>query len=88
MGQADVTRRSLADLQACGDSYNEFRKAQEETGHYPSRYNLNNPTTRVPVTARPEDIHIVVAGGRNYFAAVLPGWGTFGGLAVTRQIKR
>ncbi len=81
-------RRSLADLQACGDSYNEFRKAQEDTGHYPKRYNLNNPTTRVPVTARPEDIHIIVAGGRNYFAAVLPGWGTFGGLAVTRPVKR
>jgi hypothetical protein len=33
-------------------------------------------------------IHIVVAGGRSYFAAVLPGWGGFGGFAVTREIRR
>ena len=47
----------------------------------------DNPTTRLPVTARPEDIHMLVAGGRSYFAAVLPGWGGFGGFAVTRQIE-
>jgi hypothetical protein len=29
----------------------------------------------------------VVAGGRSYFAAVLPGWGGFGGHAVTRPIR-
>jgi len=29
-----------------------------------------------------------VAGGRSYFAAVLPGWGGFGGFAVTRAIRR
>lgn len=80
-------RRDLAELRACGDSYNEFRQAQEDTGHYPHRYNLSSPATRVPVTVRPEDIHIIVAGGRNYFAAVLPGWGTFGGLAVTKPIR-
>ena len=42
---------------------------------------------RLPVTATPDDIHIVVAGGRSYFAAVLPGWGGFGGFAVTRRIE-
>ena len=59
-----------------------------DAGRYPRRYDLDNPTTRVPITARPEDIHIVVAGGRSYFAAVLPGWGGFGGFAVTRMIRR
>ena len=52
------------------------------------RYDLDNPTTRLPVTPTPEDVHIVVAGGRSYFAAVLPGWGGFGGFAVTRPIRR
>jgi hypothetical protein len=28
-----------------------------------------------------------VAGGRSYFAAVLPGWGGFGGFAVTKRIE-
>ena len=61
---------------------------ERDAGRYPARYDLDNPTTRVPVTARADDIHIVVAGGRSYFAAVLPGWGGFGGFAVTRVIRR
>lgn len=42
----------------------------------------------VPLTARPEDIHLMVAGGDTYFAAVCPGWGGLGGFAVTKEIKR
>jgi hypothetical protein len=81
-------RRSVRDVRACGAVHDQFRKMEIDAGRYPPRYDLDNPTTRVPVTARPEDIHIVVAGGRSYFAAVLPGWGGFGGFAVTRPIRR
>src|SRR6266480_4901108 len=82
------TRRTLADVRACGAVHEQFRKMERDAGRYPHRYDLDNPTTRLPVTARPEDIHIIVAGGRSYFAAVLPGWGGFGGFAVTRPIRR
>jgi hypothetical protein len=81
-------RRSIGDVRACGIVHEQFRKMEQDAGRYPLRYDLVNPTTRVPVTRDPEDIHIVVAGGRSYFAAVLPGWGGFGGHAVTRQIRR
>jgi hypothetical protein len=81
-------RRSIGDVRACGVVHEQFRKMEQDAGRYPLRYDLVNPTTRVPVTRDPEDIHIVVAGGRSYFAAVLPGWGGFGGHAVTRQIRR
>jgi hypothetical protein len=81
-------RRTLRDVRACGVVHDQFRKMEIDAGRYPFRYDLDNPTTRVPITARPEDIHIVVAGGRSYFAAVLPGWGGFGGFAVTREIRR
>ncbi len=81
-------RRSLSDIKACGIVHQQFRNAQQETGRYPFRYNLDNPTTMVPVTQKPEDIHIIVAGGRTYFAAVLPGWGSFGGYAATVPIRQ
>jgi hypothetical protein len=81
-------RRSVRDVRACGVVHDQFRKMEIDAGRYPPRYDLENPTTRVPVTARPEDIHVVVAGGRSYFAAVLPGWGGFGGFAVTRPVRR
>jgi hypothetical protein len=81
-------RRPIADVRACGVVHEQFRRMERDAGRYPLRYDLDNPTTRLPVTATPEDIHIVVAGGRSYFASVLPGWGGFGGFAVTRQIRR
>jgi hypothetical protein len=81
-------RRKLSDVQACGVVHEQFRKAQQEVGRYPSRYDVKSPKTMVPVTGSPQDIHIVVAGGRTYFAAVLPGWGSFGGYAATAQIRR
>jgi hypothetical protein len=80
-------RRRLADVRACGVVHEQFRRMERDAGRYPARYDVDNPTTRLPVTPTPEDIHIVVAGGRSYFAAVLPGWGGFGGFAVTRRIE-
>lgn len=47
----------------------------------------SNPAALVPVVPTPEDIHVVVAGGRTYFAANCPGWGPFGGYAVTRPVR-
>jgi hypothetical protein len=81
-------RRPIEQVRACGVVHEQFRKMERDAGRYPLRYDLDNPTTRVPVSAEPDDIHIVVAGGRSYFAAVLPGWGGFGGFAVTRPIRR
>ncbi|MBI4608707.1 MAG: hypothetical protein HY726_06860 [Candidatus Rokubacteria bacterium] len=81
-------RRSVRDVRACGLVHEQFRKMERDAGRYPLRYDLDNPDTMIPVTARPEDLHLIVAGGRSYFAAVLPGWGGFGGYAVTRQIRR
>jgi hypothetical protein len=46
----------------------------------------DDPDADVPVTPSPGDIHVVVAGGNSYFAAVLPGWGFLGGFAVTRPV--
>ena len=80
--------RPIGDVRACGVVHEQFRKMEQDAGRYPLRYDLVNPTTRVPVTREPKDIHMVVAGGRSYFASVLPGWGGFGGFAVTRQIRR
>jgi hypothetical protein len=65
------------------------RAAWEETyarQWYPPEVNLDDDESLVPVTARPEDIHVLVAGGEGRFTAVCPGWGSFGGLAVTRPI--
>jgi hypothetical protein len=81
-------RRSAAEVRACGEVHEQFRRMEREAGRYPPRYDMGDPATRLPITPTPDDIHIVVAGGRSYFAAVLPGWGGFGGFAVTRPIRR
>jgi len=80
-------RRPLAEvLQAVVAHREPVRNAQIESGRWARRYDVRNPKTLVPPTERPEDIHIAVAGGRTYFAAVLPGWGSFGGYATAAQI--
>ena len=75
-------------VRACGAVHDRMRETLQDTGRILARQYAENRTTRVPVTSKPEDIHIVVAGGRSYWAAVLPGWGSFGGYAATVQIKR
>jgi len=82
-------RRTVDELKHTGIHLENVREAQVQAGRLLSRYSLNGPgpKARIPVTDRPEDIHIVVAGGRTYFAAVLPGWGVFGGYAVTRPVR-
>jgi hypothetical protein len=82
-------RRPLSEvLQSVVAHREPVRNAQIEAGRLSFRYNVRNSKTLVPPTQKPEDIHIVVAGGRSYFAAVLPGWGAFGGYAVTAPIRR
>lgn len=54
---------------------------------WPKWVDIENPNFLVPVTARPEDIHLMVAGGDTYFAAVCPGWGGLGGFAVTKEVN-
>jgi len=83
----EQARRSAGEIARCGAMLEEIGKMERDAGRFPRRYNVASPETLIPATHEPEDIHIVVAGGRSYFAAVLPGWG-FGGIAVTRQIRR
>jgi hypothetical protein len=54
---------------------------------YPPDVDLADEDALVPMARRPEDIHVVVAGGEGRFTAVCPGWGSFGGLAVTRPLR-
>jgi hypothetical protein len=81
-------RRSAAHIKACGVFHENMRTALIEQKRTHARYQVTAPNSRVPVTDRPKDIHIVVAGGRTYFAAVLPGWGSYGGYASTMPIRR
>ena len=80
-------RRTAAELKGGGVLHENMRRAQQDAGRMLKRYTLEDPHARIPVTDRPEDIHILVAGGQTYFAAVLPGWGAYGGYAVTRTIR-
>ena len=54
---------------------------------WPKWVERENDNFLVPITAKPEDIHLIVAGGDTYFAAICPGWGGLGGFAVTKEIK-
>ena len=54
---------------------------------WPSWVEKDNDDYRVPIAERPRNIHIVVAGGETYFAAICPGWGGLGGFAVTKEIQ-
>ena len=81
-------RRTYEEVKALGVFHENMRQAQADAGRMLSRHHVHSPKATVPVTDRPEDIHIVVAGGRTYFAAVCPGWGSYGGYAVTAPIRR
>lgn len=56
-------------------------------GDCPPWANWDNPDCLMPITLRPEDILIVVAGGRSYYASALPGWRNNGGLAVSKEAR-
>ena len=41
-------RRPIGDVRACGVVHEQFRKMERDAGRYPLRYDLDNPTTRMP----------------------------------------
>lgn len=54
---------------------------------WPPWVNRDDPRALAPMTKRPEDIHVLVAGGYGRSCAICPGWGEFGGFAVTREVR-
>ncbi|MBI3744268.1 MAG: hypothetical protein HY261_08305 [Chloroflexi bacterium] len=60
---------------------------EEQVRKHAPWINFDDPEQDVPITLSPDDIHIVVAGGRSYFAACCPGWGYYGGNAITREVR-
>ncbi len=71
-------RRRIGDLLAPGlPPYN----------WWPAWVDAGDPDTLVPVTERPEDIHVVVTGAESIpWMAVCAGWGNLGGHAVSRAL--
>lgn len=53
---------------------------------WPKWIDRSDPNTLVPITATPEDIHIIVSGGQGTWSVVCHGWG-LGGRAVTKEVK-
>jgi hypothetical protein len=80
--------RTIGEIERCGEHRNTVRRSQVEQKRTPFWFGVNLPDAKLPLANTPDDIHIVVAGGRTYFGAVCPGWGCLGGYAVTRPIKQ
>lgn len=53
---------------------------------WPKWLDRSDPNTLLPITATPDDIHVICAGGRGAWSAICEGWG-LGGRAVTKEIK-
>lgn len=83
----DNARRTVTEINGTGAFRSGVRKMLVEQRRNPLRFGVDGATARIPLTNSPQDIHIVVAGGRTYFAAVCPGWGAHGGFAATAQIS-
>lgn len=79
-------RRRLGDIRVDAEG----RPSLDAAAHYdwwPDWVDQGDAETRVPVTARPEAIHLVVAGADSIpCAAVCPSWGHLGGFAMTRAL--
>lgn len=54
---------------------------------WPKWMDTSNEGQMIPLTEKPEDIHIIVSGGEGSFSMCCPGWGIMGGLAVTKEIR-
>ena len=54
---------------------------------WPSWVDTSRDDSLVPIAPRAEDIYIMVAGGDGNFSAQCPGWGGYGGFAVTRPLS-
>lgn len=81
-----TARRRLGDIRVEADGSPAIRPAT----HYdwwPEWVDQSDPETRVPVTAAPDAIHLVVSGADSIpCAAVCPSWGHLGGFAVSRPL--
>jgi len=76
-------RRSLAELTRAGEYYGDVTWER----YWPGWIDRNDPTARIPVVDRPEDLLVLVAGGTaGRFSLVIPGWGAHGTQAVTKVI--
>jgi len=56
----------------------------------PERPNIEEmpDETMLPICVQPRDIHLLVVGSRaQWWGAFCPGWGSIGGLAVSRRIE-
>jgi len=78
--------RRLGDIRMRDDGSPALRPAD----HYPwwpDTIDQRDPDSMVPTTWGPSSIHVMVAGGDSLtYAAVCPGWGTYGGFAGTRAL--
>jgi hypothetical protein len=79
-------RRRLGDIRVHADG----TPATDAASHYawwPDWLDQDDPETRVPVTATPGAIHLVVSGADSIpCAAVCPSWGHLGGFAASRAV--
>lgn len=80
--------RTSEEVRACGEFAETFRNAQVQARRILPRHSTRGIRQRLPISNSPRDIHIVVAGGDTYFAAIVPGWGSFGGYLATQPIRR
>ncbi|MXZ85936.1 MAG: hypothetical protein F4Z02_09810 [Acidimicrobiia bacterium] len=56
---------------------------------WPDWVDTENPDELVPVTERPQDIHVMVTGAESIpWMAVCAGWGNLGGYAVSRALDQ
>ncbi|MDP6495778.1 MAG: hypothetical protein QGI09_10275, partial [Dehalococcoidia bacterium] len=54
---------------------------------WPDWVDPHDDNCMVPLTRRPEDIHVLVCGGWGRFAAVCFSWGDLGGFATTKAVE-
>ena len=79
-------RRRLGDIRRTADGDAALRP-EDHYHWWPDSVDQTDADTEVPTTWGPSSIHLVVAGGDSLtYAAVCPGWGTYGGFAETRAL--
>jgi hypothetical protein len=79
-------RRRLGDIRRLADGSPALR-AQDRYHWWPDWIDQTDPDAMVPTVWGPQSIHIVIAGGDSLtYAAVCPGWGTYGGFGETRAL--
>ncbi|MBI3964568.1 MAG: hypothetical protein HY329_02950 [Chloroflexi bacterium] len=74
----ELARRPLGDL---------FRVRRGLLREWPDWIDKNDLGTRVPVVDDPANITLTVAGGPGPHSVCCPGWGHYGGFAVSRKIQ-